>query len=60
MYATMLINSSLTSTETFEILQTIFVHRGEQESRSDTVNEICRRAESHDEWPYILLFPEGM
>ena len=51
---------SLTSAEMFEILQTIFVHRGEQGSRSDTVSEICRRAESHDEWPYILLFPEGV
>ena len=45
--------------EAFEVLQTIFVHRGEPGSRSNTVNEICRRAKSKDEWPHVLVFPEG-
>lgn len=46
--------------EALEILQSIFVHRGEQGSRNYAVNEICRRAESNDEWPHVMVFPEGM
>lgn len=40
-------------------LQPVAVSRQDPDSRKNTVAEITRRALSRDQWPQILIFPEG-
>ncbi|XP_060109762.1 lysophosphatidylcholine acyltransferase 2 [Heteronotia binoei] len=42
-----------------QALQPILVSRLDPDSRSNTINEISRRTTSEEEWPQILVFPEG-
>ena len=41
------------------ILKCIFVSRFDTDSRQRCKAEIQRRLDSDDEWPPILIFPEG-
>ncbi|XP_061450029.1 lysophosphatidylcholine acyltransferase 2 isoform X2 [Rhineura floridana] len=40
-------------------LQPVTVSRVDPDSRRNTINEITRRATSGEQWPQILIFPEG-
>nr|XP_039266199.1 lysophosphatidylcholine acyltransferase 2-like isoform X2 [Styela clava] len=40
-------------------LQPVLVVRHDPESRKKTIQEIHRRASSQNEWPQIIVFPEG-
>jgi hypothetical protein len=42
-----------------QTLKAIFVTRTDVNSRQQCYNEILRRVESEDEWPTVLIFPEG-
>lgn len=42
-----------------KILQSIFVDRKSSTSRSQVANTICERSNSNEDWPQIVLFPEG-
>ncbi|XP_050541924.1 lysophosphatidylcholine acyltransferase isoform X2 [Daktulosphaira vitifoliae] len=39
--------------------QPVYVRRDDPESRHNTIQEIIRRVKSDQEWPQILIFPEG-
>lgn len=43
-----------------QALKTIFVSRMDTTSRQECYNEIIRRVESEEEWPPVLIFPEGI
>ncbi|XP_062997562.1 lysophosphatidylcholine acyltransferase 2 [Elgaria multicarinata webbii] len=40
-------------------LQPVVVSRTDPDSRRNTINEIMRRATSGEQWPQVLIFPEG-
>ncbi|XP_066493209.1 lysophosphatidylcholine acyltransferase 2 [Tiliqua scincoides] len=40
-------------------LQPVVVSRVDPDSRKNTINEITRRATSGEQWPQVLIFPEG-
>ncbi|KAA3671033.1 lysophosphatidylcholine acyltransferase / lyso-PAF acetyltransferase [Paragonimus westermani] len=42
-----------------KVLQPILVDREDRSSRRRTVEAICSRAKSKDDWPQLLIFPEG-
>ncbi|KAF8562874.1 hypothetical protein P879_08235 [Paragonimus westermani] len=42
-----------------KVLQPILVDREDRSSRRRTVETICSRAKSRDDWPQLLIFPEG-
>ncbi|XP_063168762.1 lysophosphatidylcholine acyltransferase 2 [Candoia aspera] len=42
-----------------DALQPVVVSRTDPDSRKHTIHEITRRATSGEEWPQILIFPEG-
>ncbi|ELU17291.1 hypothetical protein CAPTEDRAFT_36573, partial [Capitella teleta] len=39
--------------------QPVFVSREDPNSRQNTIREIRQRAQTHGEWPQIIIFPEG-
>lgn len=39
--------------------QPIYVWREDPNSRQNTIKEIVKRANSEEEWPQVLIFPEG-
>ncbi|XP_050432556.1 lysophosphatidylcholine acyltransferase isoform X2 [Adelges cooleyi] len=39
--------------------QPVYVRRDDPESRQHTIQEIIRRVKSDQDWPQILIFPEG-
>ncbi|XP_015363649.1 PREDICTED: 1-acylglycerophosphocholine O-acyltransferase 1-like [Diuraphis noxia] len=39
--------------------QPVYVRRDDPESRHNTIQEIIRRVKSDQDWPQILIFPEG-
>ncbi|XP_067930277.1 lysophosphatidylcholine acyltransferase 1-like [Watersipora subatra] len=44
----------------FRANQSIFVQRGDPDSRSKTAKAIRLRAEANGAWPQLVIFPEGM
>ncbi|KAF5401585.1 Lysophosphatidylcholine acyltransferase 2 [Paragonimus heterotremus] len=42
-----------------KVLQPILVDREDRSSRKRTVEAICSRAKSKEDWPQLLIFPEG-
>ncbi|CAH8676595.1 unnamed protein product [Schistosoma rodhaini] len=43
----------------FRLLQPILVNREDPNSRKKTIQELVRRAKSEEDWPQIVIFPEG-
>ncbi|KAH8864678.1 Lysophosphatidylcholine acyltransferase [Schistosoma japonicum] len=43
----------------FRVLQPILVNREDPNSRKKAIQELIRRAQSKEEWPQIVIFPEG-
>ncbi|XP_018654704.1 acetyltransferase-related [Schistosoma mansoni] len=43
----------------FRLLQPILVNREDPNSRKKTIQELIRRAKSEEDWPQIVIFPEG-
>lgn len=45
--------------ELIDYTQPIYVCREDPDSRHNTIKEIIERANSKEDWPQILIFPEG-
>jgi lysophosphatidylcholine acyltransferase/lyso-PAF acetyltransferase len=45
--------------ELIDLAQPIYVCREDHESRTKTIQDIVSRANSEEDWPQILVFPEG-
>jgi lysophosphatidylcholine acyltransferase/lyso-PAF acetyltransferase len=45
--------------ELIDYTQPIYVCREDPDSRHNTIKEIIERANSKEDWPQILVFPEG-
>ncbi|CAH8870361.1 unnamed protein product [Trichobilharzia szidati] len=43
----------------FKVLQPVLVDREDPDSRKKAIQELNRRAKSKDDWPQIVIFPEG-
>ncbi|CAH8651990.1 unnamed protein product [Heterobilharzia americana] len=43
----------------FKVLQPILVNREDPDSRKKAIQELNRRAKSKEDWPQIVIFPEG-
>lgn len=51
--------SSRNFPELIDYAQPIYVCREDPNSRQTTIKEIIERANSKEDWPQILIFPEG-
>lgn len=47
------------SPELIDMAQPIYVTREDHNSRATTIKDILNRVKSKDDWPQIMIFPEG-
>lgn len=52
-------NKNYISAELINYTQPVYVWRDDPDSRQNTIKEIINRAKSEEDWPQILIFPEG-
>jgi lysophosphatidylcholine acyltransferase/lyso-PAF acetyltransferase len=45
--------------ELIDMAQPIYVRREDHNSRATTIQDILTRVKSTDDWPQIMIFPEG-
>lgn len=57
--ATYYLTSSFSFLELIDLAQPIYVNREDHGSRTKTIQDILDRVNSPEDWPHILIFPEG-